>query len=266
MRFTLTPIAHPITLKVTDDVPPLAQRPKHIAIIMDGNGRWAQARGLPRTSGHRAGVTALRDTVAACVELEIPILTVFAFSSENWSRPFKEVQFLLSLITKVLQREVARLHQENICLRVIGDKTRFSTRIQTLIADAEQLTEKNTGLQLNIAANYGGHWDITQAAKKLIQQVLHKEVELEAITEKTLAQNLCLAEMTPPDLLIRSSGEQRISNFLLWQLAYTEMYFSPVLWPDFDKKELITALREFALRQRRFGLTSSQILPQVHGA
>ncbi|MFI4955184.1 MAG: isoprenyl transferase [Gammaproteobacteria bacterium] len=261
-------MAHPITLKpAVDEIPPLVQRPQHIAIIMDGNGRWAQARGLSRTAGHRAGVTALRQTVQACVELQIPILTVFAFSSENWSRPLKEVQFLLSLIAKVLQREVDRLYKENIRLRVIGDKSRFSPRLQTLIYEAEKLTENNTGLQLNIAANYGGQWDITQAAKKMAQQVLDKEVDLETITEETLAKNLCLSELVSPDLLIRTSGEQRISNFLLWQFAYTEMYFSSIYWPDFNKNELVIALREFAMRQRRFGLTSSQIVPQkVHSA
>ncbi len=250
-----------------EDIPPLSHRPQHIAIIMDGNGRWAQARGLPRTAGHKAGVTSLRHTVQACVELQIPILTVFAFSSENWSRPLPEVKFLLSLISKVLQREVERMYEENIRLRVIGDKSRFSKHLQSLIERAEKLTENNTGLQLNIAANYGGHWDITQAAKRLAQHVVDNDMAIEDITEEVFEKNLCLSDQTAPDLLIRTSGEQRISNFLLWQFAYTEMVFSAVYWPDFDKNELIMAVREFASRQRRFGLTASQIYSQkVQGA
>ena len=235
-----------------DDIP-LEQRPQHIAIIMDGNGRWAQSRGLPRTAGHSAGVSALRNTVQACVELRIPTLTVFAFSSENWSRPLQEVQFLLSLISKVLLREVGKLHEENIRVRIIGDKARFSQRIQTLIQRAEQLTENNTGLQLNIAANYGGRWDITEAAKRLAQQVLAKEISPEAITEELLEKNLCLADGVAPDLLIRTSGEQRISNFLLWQLSYAELYFTDKCWPEFNAEEFSKALESYAQRERRWG-------------
>ncbi len=254
---------------ITDkDIPLLSQRPQHIAIIMDGNGRWAQARNLPRTAGHRAGVTALRHTVTACVELEIPTLTVFAFSSENWSRPVQEVQFLLSLFTRFLQRELQRLYDENIRIRVIGDCTRFSPRLQALIQRAETLTASNTGLQLNIAANYGGHWDMTQAMQRMAQRVVDGELTVEEITEQELEKSLCLSDISHPDLFIRTSGEKRLSNFLLWQLAYAELYFTDTYWPDFNKNELIMALREYATRQRRFGLTSAQLFSQrqVQGA
>jgi len=243
---------------LADDIPALLQRPHHVAIIMDGNGRWAQARGLPRTAGHKAGVEALRRTVSTCVELQIPVLTVFAFSSENWARPRHEVQFLLDLIASLLQHEVERLHKENICIRIIGDRTRFSSRLQKLIFDAEQLTEKNTGLRLIIAANYGGHWDITQAVQKIAARVAAQELSVADINDNEVNNALCLADVAPPDLFIRTSGEKRISNFLLWQLAYSELYFTEVMWPDFSKKDFIMALREFALRQRRFGLIGTK--------
>lgn len=255
--------------ELTDtDIPALSQRPQHIAIIMDGNGRWAQTRGLPRTAGHRAGVSALRHTVTACVELNIPTLTIFAFSSENWSRPVQEVQFLLSLFTRFLQREIQRLYDENIRVRVIGDCSRFSERLQALIHRAENLTASNTGLQLNIAANYGGHWDMVKAARSIAEQVLENKLTVDQISEQEIEKHLCLADISHPDLFIRTSGEQRISNFLLWQLAYAELYFTNTYWPDFNRAELIAALKEYATRQRRFGLTGAQIFSQqqVQGA
>lgn len=234
------------------------QRPQHIAIIMDGNGRWAEARGLPRTAGHKAGVESLRRTVSLCVELNIPILTVFAFSSENWARPRHEVQFLLDLIATVLQREVKRLDKENVRIRIIGDCSRFSSRLQELIHQAQATTAKNTGLQLIVAANYGGQWDITQAAQKIAAKVANEELALEDITESEVNNALCLSDLLPPDLLIRTSGEKRLSNFLLWQLAYSELYFTDVLWPDFSRKDFFEALSEYTMRQRRFGLTGKQ--------
>lgn len=242
--------------------------PHHVAIIMDGNGRWATQRGLPRTAGHKAGVETLRAIVAASVELHIPVLTVFAFSSENWSRPRHEVQFLLDLISFVLQREIDNLHKENIKIRIIGDRDRFSPRLQKLIADAEQLTKNNTGLQFNVAVNYGGHWDITQATKRIAEKVLTQQLALTDINEQLMQNELCLAEVEPPDFLIRTSGEKRISNFLLWQLAYTELYFTDVLWPDFSKENLMQALQEYALRHRRFGSTTAETTTeqQVHHA
>ena len=239
-------------------IPPQALRPHHIAIIMDGNGRWAEARSLPRTAGHKSGVEALRRAVSTAVEFNIPVLTVFAFSSENWSRPRHEVQFLLDLIATVLQREVDRLHKENIRIRIIGDRARFSPRLQTLINEAECTTANNTGLQLVVAANYGGHWDITSAMQKIATRVLAKELKVEDITDNEVNNALCLADVGAPDLLIRTSGEQRISNFLLWQLAYSELYFTDVLWPDFTRQDFIDALQVYALRQRRYGLTAEQ--------
>ena len=249
------------------NAPDLSQRPQHIAIIMDGNGRWAQTRGLPRTAGHKAGVTALRHVVTACVELNIPILTVFAFSSENWSRPVQEVQFLLSLFARFLQREIQRLYDENIRLRVIGDCSRFSPRLQALIHRAETLTANNTGLVLNIAANYGGRWDMLRATQRIAQQVLNQELNISEITEQEIEKHLCLSELPHPDLFIRTSGEERMSNFLLWQLAYSELYFTETYWPDFNKAELMLALCSYANRQRRFGLTADQLFAeQVQGA
>jgi len=248
---------------------PQTDLPQHIAVIMDGNGRWAQMRGLMRTAGHRAGLTALRRVVEGCVELKIPALTVFAFSSENWLRPRQEVQFLLALFSRTLQREIQRLCDENIRIRVIGDINRFSPRLQALIQNAEELTKNNTGLQFTVAANYGGRWDIMQAAKKIAASVESGELTVDNINEERLNHALCLADLPPPDFLIRTSGEKRISNFLMWQLAYAELYFTDTYWPDFDKSALISAINEFTTRQRRFGLTGAQVLPtqkQVQGA
>ncbi len=229
------------------------QIPDHIAIIMDGNGRWAKARFLPRIAGHKQGVEAVRTVVKACVKKKIAILTLWAFSSENWQRPVNEVNFLLSLILHALKEDVLELHKNNICLKVIGDRKSFSAELQTAMSDAEQLTQDNTGLRLNIALNYGGRWDIVQAARKLSEKVLRAEMTPGDITENTFQDMLSLAPLPDPDLLIRTSGEERISNYLLWQCAYTEFYFTDVLWPDFTEAEFDKALQAYASRQRRFG-------------
>ncbi len=233
--------------------------PRHVAIIMDGNGRWAQLRGKQRTYGHKAGAEAVRSAVAFCRKRGIEALTLFAFSSENWKRPEQEVSLLMELFFTVLKREVKKLHKHNVRLRIIGDVSGFSAGLQQRIVEAEQLTANNTALQLNIAANYGGRWDISQAARQLAERVAAGAMRSEEITEDTLAQCLQLADQPAPDLLIRTGGEHRISNFLLWQLAYAEFYFSQVLWPDFDDREFAAAIADFSCRERRFGLTSEQI-------
>ncbi|OQW95843.1 MAG: di-trans,poly-cis-decaprenylcistransferase [Beggiatoa sp. IS2] len=237
--------------------------PRHVAIIMDGNGRWAKQRLLPRYAGHKAGVEAVRQVVSLCAECKIEVLTLFAFSSENWRRPPQEVSLLMELFMTALQREVSKLHKNNVRLRVIGERQAFADRLQQLIADAETLTQNNTGLNLIIAANYGGQWDILEAVKKLAMQVEQGILRAQDLSEEMLAHQLCLAELPEPDLFIRTGGEQRISNFLLWQLAYTELYFTPTLWPDFDKQAFIQALHSFAGRQRRFGRTGEQVEPNA---
>jgi undecaprenyl diphosphate synthase len=233
--------------------------PRHVAIIMDGNGRWAQMRGKRRTAGHKAGAQAVRAAVEFARKKGIESLTLFAFSSENWKRPEQEVSVLMELFMTVLKREVKKLHKYNVRLRIIGDKSAFGERLQRQMHEAEALTAGNTALNLNIAANYGGHWDITQAARKLAVQVAAGELTPADITEEKLAGQLELADQPVPDLLIRTGGEHRISNFLLWQLAYAEFYFSKVLWPDFDDREFAAAIADFSCRERRFGLTSEQL-------
>lgn len=229
--------------------------PRHIAVIMDGNGRWARKRLMPRVAGHRKGVEALREVIRACAERGVSHLTVFAFSSENWRRPQEEVTLLMELFLRALENEVARLHENQIRFRVIGDLSGFSERIQALIRDAEALTRNNTRLTLTVAANYGGRWDIVQAVKKLMLSGMAPG----AINETTLAEQLSIADMPEPDLFIRTGGEQRISNFLLWQLAYTELYFTNALWPDFDAAALDAAIASYRTRERRFGRTSEQL-------
>lgn len=233
--------------------------PRHVAIIMDGNGRWAKQRGLPRIAGHRAGVEAVRAIVRACAAKGIEVLTLFAFSSENWRRPKHEVRLLMELFVTALQQEARRLHENNVRLRVIGDRTAFPARLQQCIAEAEALTGGNKGLTLVIAANYGGRWDITQAVRTLSRQAAAGKIALDAITEAEVQQALCLSDLPEPDLFIRSGGEERISNYLLWQLAYTELYFTDCLWPDFDDKALDAALASYAHRERRFGRTGEQV-------
>ena len=229
--------------------------PRHIAIIMDGNGRWAKRRLMPRVAGHRKGVEALRGVIRACAERGVAHLTVFAFSSENWRRPQDEVTLLMELFMRALENEVAKLHENGIRFRVIGDLSGFSERIQALIRDAEALTRDNTRLVLTVAANYGGRWDVVQAVKKLMASNL----DAADVSEEMLAQQLSMADMPEPDLFIRTGGEQRISNFLLWQLAYTELYFTDALWPDFDNAALDAAIASYRARERRFGRTSEQV-------
>ncbi|MDV2858205.1 polyprenyl diphosphate synthase [Oceanimonas sp. CAM02] len=236
-----------------------ARLPRHVAIIMDGNGRWAEQRGKFRVSGHKAGVKSVRAAVTFGYKLGLDALTLFAFSSENWRRPEEEVSALMSLFIAVLGSEVRKLHHNNIRLRIIGDRSAFAPHLQRKIDDAERLTANNTGLTLNIAANYGGRWDITQAARLLAEQVAGGELKAEDITEEQLDKHIQMAELAPVDLLIRTGGEQRISNFLLWQLAYAEFYFTPVLWPDFGEDSFSEAIAAFVSRERRFGCTGAQI-------
>jgi undecaprenyl diphosphate synthase len=233
--------------------------PRHIAIIMDGNGRWAQSKFLPRIMGHRAGVKTVKKIVEFCVEEEIEVLSLFAFSSENWRRPKKEVQMLMELFMGTLQSQIDKLEKNNIKLRIIGDKSAFSDKLQNRIIQAEKQTENNTGLNLVVAANYGGHWDITQAFLKITKKIESGELEAQNITESLISQHMTTSDLPEPDLFIRSGGEQRISNFLLWQLAYTEFYFTETLWPDFDKIAFSDAINSFKSRQRRFGRTSEQV-------
>ena len=233
--------------------------PRHVAIIMDGNGRWANRRQLPRIAGHRAGVENVRALVRLAAARGVEVLTLFAFSSENWRRPPLEVRLLMDLFVLALDQEAQRLHENNVQLRVIGERHAFPTRLQASIGEAEALTRGNTGLKLVIAANYGGHWDITQATQQLAAEVAAGRIHAADITPESIAARLSLADLPDPDLFIRSGGEQRISNFLLWQLAYTEFYFTECLWPDFDEEQFELALASFSTRQRRFGMIGEQL-------
>ncbi len=227
--------------------------PAHISIIMDGNGRWATQRGLPRAAGHREGVRALRNIVEHCVRTGIGTLSVFAFSSENWNRPRDEVGLLLDLFMHALNDQVESLHTYGVRLRFIGDRAAFPDSLQRTLCAAEQRTAANTALTLLIAANYGGRWDLVQTCRKLARQVRSGDLDLERIDEALLSANLSLAGVPPPDLFIRTGGEQRISNYLLWDLAYSELYFSPAPWPEFTPALLDQALGWYANRERRFG-------------
>jgi len=220
---------------------------------MDGNGRWAKNQGKLRISGHKAGVKAVRRSVSFAVSNNLEALTLYAFSSENWSRPAQEVTALMELFVWALDSEVKSLHKHNVRLRIIGDVSRFSNRIQERIRRAEELTQQNSGLTLNIAANYGGRWDIIQGVKKLAEQVQEGLLRPDQITEENLSAHLCMQGLAPVDLVIRTGGEHRISNFLLWQIAYAEFYFTDVLWPDFDEHVFEGALNAFSLRERRYG-------------
>ncbi|NOV26807.1 isoprenyl transferase [Cupriavidus necator] len=239
-------------------VPDTSYVPRHLAIIMDGNGRWATQRHLPRVAGHSRGLDAVRAVVEACAARGVQYLTLFAFSSENWRRPADEVTFLMRLFMMSLRREVVKMHANNIRLRVVGDLSRFSPRIQRLIRDAEARTAGNTGLTVTIAANYGGRWDLLQAMRKMLAR--SPMLDPETIDESMLAPHLAMAYAPEPDLFIRTGGEQRISNFLLWQLAYSELYFTDVYWPDFDAAELDKAFASYRQRERRFGRTSAQLV------
>ena len=238
-------------------IPPHGDLPRHVAIIMDGNGRWAKQRHLPRLAGHRRGVEAVRATVKACAERGIGFLTLFAFSSENWRRPPEEVALLMQLFIGALENEVQKLHRNGIRLRVIGERSRFDPKIQSLIAEGERLTVANRGLTLTIAANYGGRWDILQALSRLAGE--QPEVIGTDISEQQLAPYLSMAYAPEPDLFIRTGGEKRVSNFLLWQLAYTELHFTDTLWPDFGAAALEVAFESYRARERRFGRTSEQL-------
>lgn len=233
--------------------------PQHVAIIMDGNGRWAQQQGKPRVWGHKKGVEAVRRSVSLCRELGIPSLTLFAFSSENWRRPEDEVSTLMQLFLMVLQTEVKTLHKHNVRLKVVGDLSAFSDKLKANIAKAEQLTANNTALTLNIAANYGGRWDITHAAQALAREVQAGTLAPEQITETLLAQHIQMHDQPELDLLIRTGGDLRISNFLLWQAAYAEFWFTETLWPDFDQQVFADAIAAFVNRERRFGCTGEQV-------
>lgn len=238
---------------MSENKPYIPESLQHIAIIMDGNGRWAQKRGKKRVMGHKVGMERAREVAKYCGEQGIKVLTLFAFSSENWKRPKDEVSFLMDLFATSLKNESKKLHKNNVKLTIIGDKSGFDKRLQVAIDKAEDLTKDNDGLLLQIAANYGGRWDIAQAASKLAKQGVTE------ITEELLSEQLATAGIAEPDLMIRTGGEQRISNFLLWQAAYSELYFSQALWPDFDSSELQKAIDDFAKRQRRFGQTGEQI-------
>jgi len=236
--------------------------PQHIAIIMDGNGRWAKQQNMPRFMGHRAGVKAVEAIVKHCIELDIKVLSLFAFSSENWRRPSKEVSLLMELFNLALKQQVKRLHKNNIRLRIIGDLTKFSSSLQKQIQQSQSLTENNTGLTLNIAANYGGRWDVVQAVQAIAKKVKAGDLDADAISEEMISDSLATAILPEPDLFIRTGGEQRVSNFLLWQMAYTEFFFTNTLWPDFDAMALDEAVASFTHRERRFGQTSEQLQEQ----
>ncbi|MGD0959825.1 MAG: isoprenyl transferase [Methylomonas sp.] len=234
--------------------------PRHIAIIMDGNGRWAQQRLMPRIMGHYAGVKAVRKIVEYCARKNIEVLSLFAFSSENWRRPKDEVSLLLELFMTTLQKEVDSLHKNNIRLKIIGDRSAFPEKLQEKIRLGETQTQNNSGLTLVVAANYGGRWDVAQAVAKIVAAIKSGEITDQAITEQLINDHLVTAGLPEPDLFIRSGGEERVSNFLLWQLAYTEFYFTDRLWPDFDQTQLDNAIKSFKSRQRRFGHTGEQML------
>ena len=239
--------------------------PRHIAIVMDGNGRWAKKRLLPRTAGHKAGVKSTRKVVELCVARGIQALTLFAFSSENWKRPEQEVSSLMELFVSTLQSEIESLHNQNVRVRFIGDCHAFSEKLQAKISQAEMLTAGNTGLQLNIAVNYGGRWDIANACQGIAKQVLDQKISVSDIDAELVDRNLSLAELPDPDLFIRTGGERRVSNFLMWQLAYTELYFCDELWPEFNEHAFDQAIEWFSGRQRRFGKTGEQIETKNHG-
>jgi len=229
--------------------------PKHVAIIMDGNGRWAKQRHMPRIAGHKAGVKSARMAVEVCARNNISALTLFAFSSENWSRPRKEVDLLMDLFIKSLREEAKSINENNIRMQIIGDRSAFTEKLQSRIAEVESLTENNTGMTLSVAANYGGRWDIVQAVQKIVEQ----GIAAEDIDQTLIGKYLTLSNLPAPDLFIRTGGEHRISNFLLWQIAYTEQYFTDILWPDFSQQNFIQAFDDYAGRQRRFGRTGEQV-------
>jgi undecaprenyl diphosphate synthase len=229
------------------------QAPRHVAIIMDGNGRWAAARGLPRAEGHRRGVEALRRTIRAAGEIGIAFVTIFSFSAENWSRPASEVRELMGLLRRFIRNDLAELHQSNVRVRIIGERQSLDPEIERLLVEAEELTKNNDGLTLVVAFNYGARQEIARAAQRVAEEVAKGNLDLAAITVETIGRFLDAPDVPDPDLIIRTSGEQRLSNFLLWQAAYSELVFVPIYWPDFDRAALETAIREYQQRERRFG-------------
>ena len=243
----------------TLDIPVTSGIPRHVAIIMDGNGRWASQRLLPRTAGHAKGVQAVRRAVETCGRLGVDYLTLFAFSSENWRRPADEVSLLMRLFVQALEREVTKLQEQGVRLRVIGDLSAFEPRLQDLISQAQASTAQNNKLNLTVAANYGGRWDILQATRNMLAGDPALAQNPGAIDEESLAAHLSMSWAPEPDLFIRTGGEQRVSNFLIWQLAYTELYFTDCYWPDFGEKELKAAFEWYSTRERRFGRTSAQV-------
>ncbi len=233
--------------------------PRHIAIVMDGNGRWATDRGLPRISGHQEGLKTVKRVVKSCAEMGIEALSLFAFSSENWRRPGDEVNFLMELFVQALQSEVQELHEKSLRLKFIGDRTVFSQQLRECMDAAESLTEKNTGMQLVLAMNYGGQWDIVQAAQTWVKQALEEKLPLSEMTIESFEKVLVTRDLPPLDLFIRTSGEKRISNFFLWQIAYTELFFCQENWPEFSQVQLQEAIEWFSGRERRYGKTSEQV-------
>ncbi len=240
--------------------------PRHVAIIMDGNNRWANRRGLPGPAGHRAGVEAVRGVLRACRQHGVEVLTLFAFSSENWGRPKPEVRALLALLSRYLRSEVKDLHKDGIRLRFIGQRRRFSDRLRRLMQQSEQLTAGNTQSTLVIAVDYGGQWDIAQATQQLALQVPGGTLLPEQITPELIDKNISISDLPRPDLCIRTGGDARVSNFMLWHFAYTELYFTNTLWPDFDEAEFARALADYSSRERRFGLRESGLLTEGAGA
>jgi undecaprenyl diphosphate synthase len=243
----------------TQTIPAAGDVPRHVAIIMDGNGRWASERRLPRVAGHSKGVEAVRNVVESCAQRGVAFLTLFAFSSENWRRPADEVSLLMRLFVMVLEREVAQMRANGICLKIVGDTSAFEPRLQKLISQSQQRTAGNKRLILTVCANYGGRWDILQATRAMLAARPELASNPESITESDLAAHLAMGHAPEPDLFIRTGGEQRISNFLLWQLAYTELYFTPDYWPDFGAKQLEAAFESYRQRERRFGRTGAQL-------
>ncbi|MFN3785942.1 MAG: polyprenyl diphosphate synthase [Thiothrix sp.] len=253
-----------MTTTNTSNSPEKSHIPRHVAIVMDGNGRWAQARFLPRLMGPHRGVEAARKIIRACSQTGVECLTLFAFSSENWRRPAEEVRGLMSLFMVALERESAALLRHNVRLNFIGDRSGFSSSLREKITQAEVLTAGCTGMRLLVAANYGGRWDIMQAVRQAAAKLQSGEWSADQLTEAAFASLLSTADVPEPDLFIRTGGEHRISNFLMWQLAYAELYFTDVLWPEFDEACLQAALRDFASRQRRFGMIGEQVLGEQH--
>jgi undecaprenyl diphosphate synthase len=233
--------------------------PGHIAIIMDGNGRWAKKRGMPRIAGHREGVESVRDIVEASGQLGVQYLTLYAFSTENWKRPQEEVSLLMRLLLKALRDEADRLHKNNVRLRAVGDVTRLPKEVQSELLDGIEKTRENTGLTLVLALSYSGRWDFTEAVKRLAGEIVAGRIRAEEITEELIASHLSTAGIPDPDLMVRTSGEFRVSNFLLWQLAYSEIHITPKFWPDFRRVDLYAAIRDYQSRERRFGMVSEQL-------